>query len=264
MDAVIRTTIDADEVLTVWMDLPGKSVNTCSPQFFEDLNRVLDAIERDRPGAVIIASSKPKSFNAGADLFEIRKMNREQLAEFVARGQAVFDRIAHLTVPTIAAINGNCMGGGFELALACRYRVATDDGSISIGLPETKLGLIPAWGGTTRLPRLIGLRRALPILLAGKTMPPKKAQRAGLVDEVVRPEALQAAARRIVTSGRAAHRPSRIDRVLAGITAVRTRVLATAERQTHEKSFGNYPAPPKVLEVVRVGYEKGMAAGLAA
>jgi 3-hydroxyacyl-CoA dehydrogenase/enoyl-CoA hydratase/3-hydroxybutyryl-CoA epimerase len=264
MNAVLRTTTDADRVLTVWMDLPGKSVNTCSPQFFEDLNRTLDAIERDRPAAVIIASAKAKSFNAGADLFEIRKMNREQLAEFVARGQAVFDRIAHLSIPTIAAINGNCMGGGFELSLACRYRVAVDDGSISIGLPETKLGLIPAWGGTTRLPRLIGLRRALPILLAGKTMPPKKAQRAGLVDEVVRPEALQAAAKRIVMSGRAPQRPSRIDGAIAGVTAIRTRVLATAERQTNEKSFGNYPAPSKVLDVVRIGYEQGVAAGLAA
>src|SRR5947207_2178732 len=111
MDAVIRTTSDTDNILTVWMDLPGKSVNTCSPKFFEDLAATVDAIERDRPAAVIIASAKAKSFNAGADLFEIRKMNREQLAEFVARGQAVFDRIAHLPMPTIAAINGNCMGG---------------------------------------------------------------------------------------------------------------------------------------------------------
>src|SRR3954465_6430835 len=99
MDSVIRTTTDADKVTTVWMDHPSKSVNTCSPQFFEDLAAALDAIERDRPVAVIFPSPKAKSFNAGADLFEIKKMNREQLAEFVARGQAVFDRIAHLPMP---------------------------------------------------------------------------------------------------------------------------------------------------------------------
>src|SRR5437868_10571450 len=171
MDQVIRTTTDADNILTVWMDLPGKSVNTCSSQFFTDLAQTLDAIERDRPAGVIFTSPKPKSFNAGADLFEIRKMNREQVTAFIARGQEIFGRIANLSMPTIAAINANAMGGGFELALACRYRVAADDGSTSIGLPEIKLGLVPAWGGTTRLPRTIGLRSALPILLAGKTLP---------------------------------------------------------------------------------------------
>src|SRR5213078_604085 len=126
------------------------------------------------------------------------------------------------------------------------YRVASDEGSISIGLPEIKLGLIPAWGGATRLPRTIGLRRALPILLAGKTLPPKKAQRAGLIDEVVRPEALQSAAKRIVMSHRPAQRPPRLDRAIAGLSPIRARVLAAAERQTISKTYGNYPAPMKV------------------
>src|SRR5438093_3139286 len=232
MEPAIRITTGSDRVATITMDLPGKSVNTCAPPLLADLSSAVDTIERDRPTAVIFASPKPKSFNAGADLFEIRKMSREQVAEFVALGQLLFERIARLPMPTIAAINGNCMGGGFELALACRYRVASDDGSISIGLPEIKLGLIPAWGGTTRLPRTIGLRRALPILLAGKTLPPRKAQRAGLVDEVVRPEALMSAARRVVLSARRKQSPGYIDRTLARLTTVRDRILRPARERT--------------------------------
>src|SRR5436309_393295 len=201
MESVVRTiTDDEQNIVTVWLDVPGKPVNTCSPQLLADLAQALDAIERDKPAGVIFASPKPKSFNAGADLFEIKKMSREQVEKYLADGQNLFSRIASLPMPTAAAINGDCMGGGFELALACTYRVAADVPSINIGLPETKLGLLPAWGGTTRLPRTIGLTRALPILLAGQTMPPRKALRAGLVDEVVRPEALLAAARRLVQS----------------------------------------------------------------
>ena len=99
----------------------------------------------------------------GADLFEIRKMDRAGTERFLAEGQAVFDRISKLPMPTVAAINGDCLGGGFELALACTYRVAADDGSINIGLPEVKLGILPGWGGTVRLPRRIGLaQRACP------------------------------------------------------------------------------------------------------
>jgi 3-hydroxyacyl-CoA dehydrogenase/enoyl-CoA hydratase/3-hydroxybutyryl-CoA epimerase len=264
MEPAIRTSTDADKVLTIRMDLPGKPVNACSPQVLSELEQAIEAAERDRPAAIIFASAKQRSFNAGADLFEIRGMNPEQLAEYLRRGQALFDRIARLPMPTIAAINGDCLGGGFELALACRYRVAADDGSISVGLPEVKLGLIPAWGGTTRLPRTVGLRRALPILLAGKTMPPRKAQRAELVDEVVRPEALMAAAKRIVTSGAPARRPARLDRAAARLSPVRSRILEAARCQTLEKTYDNYPAPLRVLDVIRIGYDRGFDAGLEA
>ena len=202
MDAIVRTITDEQNVVTVVLDLPGKPVNTCSPQLLADLNPALDSIEKNRPAGVIFTSAKAKSFNAGADLFEIRKMNREEVAEYLALGQGIFNRIANLSMPTVAAINGDCLGGGMELALACTYRVAADNNSINIGLPETKLGLLPAWGGTTRLPRMIGLTRALPILLGGLTMPPRKALKAGLVDEVVRPEALLSAARRLLSTGK--------------------------------------------------------------
>ncbi len=261
MEPVLRTTTEADGVVTIWMDAPGKSVNTCTPQFFAELAAALESCERDRPAGLIFASSKPRSFNAGADLFEIRTMTREQIGEFGALGQQVFDRIARSSLPTVAAIGGDCLGGGFELALACRHRLAADDPSISIGLPEIKLGLIPGWGGTTRLPRTIGLRRTLPILLAGKTLPPRKAQRAGLVEEVVRPEALLAAAKRLVLGRTFRPRLPWIDRGLAGLGPARRRLLAAARRQTLARTYGNYPAPLRLLEVLDAGAQ-GLAAGL--
>ena len=262
MDPAVRTATDADNVTTIWMDVPGKAVNACSPQLLGELLEALVVVEHARPAGVIFASGKPRSFNAGADLFEVRGLTREQLAEYLARGHALFARIAHLPMPTVAAINGDCLGGGFELALACRHRLAADDGSISIGLPEVKLGLIPAWGGTTRLPRTIGLRRALPILLAGKTMPPRRAQRAGLVDEVVRPEALMAAAKRVVMSHAGGRHASWFDRAAASLSPLRSRILDAARRETIAKTHGNYPAPLRLLDVVRIGFERGFAAGL--
>src|SRR3954451_7858639 len=255
------TQVDGKSVTTVWMDAPGKPVNTNSPQMLGALEDAIAAIERDKPAAVIIASAKPRSFSAGADLFEIKKMSPDEVAKYLAQGQAVFNRLARLPMPTVAAINADCLGGGFELALACRYRVAADETSISIGLPETKLGLIPAWGGTTRLPRLIGLPRALPILLAGKTMPPRKAQKAGIITEVVRPEALQAAAKRIATRGPKALKPRMLDRAMSGVPQLRRRVLETAKKQTLDSTFGNYPAPLRLLDVLADGYERGPNAG---
>jgi 3-hydroxyacyl-CoA dehydrogenase/enoyl-CoA hydratase/3-hydroxybutyryl-CoA epimerase len=267
MDSAVRTLLDsADNVLTVVLDVPGKPVNTCTPQLLAELAAVVESLEKSatRPAGVIIASAKARSFNAGADLFTIRDMEPEQIGKYLAEGQALFDRIARLPMPSVAAINGDCLGGGMELALACTYRVAADDFSINVGLPETKLGLIPAWGGATRLPRMIGLTKALPILIAGKTMPPRKARKAGLVDEVVRPEALLAAARRIVLSKRKRQRPGLMLRVAAKLGPARNKILTTARRQTVEKTFDNYPAPLRLLDVVKTGYEQGMHAGLAA
>src|SRR5262245_58861655 len=108
----VRTNIDADNVLTIWLDAPGKSVNTCSPQLLADLNDAVTEAEQRRPAAVVIASAKPRSFNMGADLFEIRKMNREEVAAFLQLGQSIFARIEKLSMPTVAAIGGDCLGGG--------------------------------------------------------------------------------------------------------------------------------------------------------
>jgi 3-hydroxyacyl-CoA dehydrogenase/enoyl-CoA hydratase/3-hydroxybutyryl-CoA epimerase len=212
---------------------------------------------------VIIASAKARSFNAGADLFEIKGMSPEEVKDYLAMGQAIFNRIADLSMPTVAAINGDSLGGGFELALACKRRVAADDTSINIGLPETKLGLIPAWGGTSRLPRLIGLTKALPILLAGKTMPPRKAAKAGLIDEAVRPEALMAAARRLAMSPTPRRKSRMFDR-LATKGPILKKVLESARTKTLETTHGNYPAPLRLIDVLQTSYTDGFDAGLAA
>jgi 3-hydroxyacyl-CoA dehydrogenase/enoyl-CoA hydratase/3-hydroxybutyryl-CoA epimerase len=260
----LRLTTDSDWITTIWIDVPGKGVNTLSPRVLADLDVALNHIEHDRPHGVIFASAKNHSFIAGADLFEIRKMNREQMLQFLADGQALFSRIANLSMATVAAINGDCLGGGLELALACTMRVAAADASTSIGLPEVKLGILPGWGGTVRLPRLIGLTRALPLLLTGKTLPPKKALRAGIVDEVVRPEALLAAARRRAMGEKPTRRHSLIDRTAANLPLVRNKVLSLARKETFATTLGNYPAPIRLIDVVRRGCEKGEAAGLEA
>jgi len=258
----LRLTTDSDWITTIWIDVPRKAVNTLSPQVLADLDVALNQVEHDRPHGLIVASGKNHSFIAGADLFAIGKMSREQMLQFLADGQALFSRIASLSMPTVAAINGDCLGGGLELALACTMRVAAADASISIGLPEVKLGILPGWGGTVRLPRLIGLTRALPLLLTGKTLPPKKAMRAGIVDEVVRPESLLAAAKRRVMGEKPTRRHSLMDRTAASLPFVRNKIFARARKETLATTLGNYPAPIRLIEVVKRGSEKGIAAGL--
>jgi 3-hydroxyacyl-CoA dehydrogenase/enoyl-CoA hydratase/3-hydroxybutyryl-CoA epimerase len=264
MDSTLRMTRDADKIATVWIDVPGKAVNTISPRLLAELNDLLSTLTAEDTAGVIFASAKPNHFIAGADLFEIRKMDRDQLTGFLAEGQRLFQRIAMLPMPTAVAINGDCLGGGYEWALSCTYRVAADDGSINIGLPETKLGILPAWGGTTRLPRTIGLAKALPILLAGKTMPPKKAMRIGMIDEVVRPEALLAACKRLLVSHATHHAADWKERLAAATPFLRNRILATAEAQTLQKTYGHYPAAIKVIGAIKAGFDHGFDAGLKA
>jgi 3-hydroxyacyl-CoA dehydrogenase/enoyl-CoA hydratase/3-hydroxybutyryl-CoA epimerase len=260
----LRVTMDSDHIVTVSLDAPGKSVNSLTSAMLSDLATVVMELEQQKPAGVIFASAKARSFVAGADLFEIRNMTREQIERFLSDGQALFERISRLPMPTAAAINGDCLGGGLELALACTTRVASSATSISIGLPEVKLGILPGWGGTVRLPRLIGLTAALPLILAGKTMPPKKALKAGIIDEVVRPEVLLAAARRRVMQGSIRPPIPLARRLASSVSLTRNRIFAVAGTKAQATTRGNYPAPLRVIDVIRIGYEKGPAAGLEA
>lgn len=257
----LRLSVDADGIATVLLDAPGKSVNTLSRLMLGELNEAIGRIERDKPEGVIFASAKARSFIAGADLFEIRQMTPAEAEKYLETGQQLFSRIEHLPMPTVAAIGGDCLGGGLELALACRARVAAAETSISIGLPEVKLGILPGWGGTVRLPRLIGLTAALALLLAGKTLAPAKARRAGIVDDVVRPEALLAAARRLVLHPPVHGKAPLLQRAAAGLRFTREKIFAKAREKTLEQTAGNYPAPLRLIEVVRTGWEQGAAAG---
>ncbi|MEX2216557.1 MAG: 3-hydroxyacyl-CoA dehydrogenase NAD-binding domain-containing protein [Phycisphaeraceae bacterium] len=266
MQSTLRIHECDDRLVTVFFDQRGKSVNTISPTTLDELEALVIGWEAlaPRPAGIIFASAKPGVFITGADLFALKEMDGEQTEAFLQRGQKLFDRIAKLPMPTVAAINGTCLGGGLELALACRYRVAADEGAIQIGLPEIKLGILPAWGGTTRLPRLIGLRPALPLLLAGKALAPRRALKLGVIDEVVRPEALLAAAKRLLRTTPPLHRLPRMERIILKTSLLRRWVLRAAQRQTLEKTHGNYPAADKLIDTVRTGFDEGFDAGLRA
>ena len=260
----VRTSTDADNVVTVVLDLPGKPVNVCTPGLLEELSAAVDSLSASKPAGIVITSAKARSFNVGADLVALRDMSPEHSGAYLGAGQALFERIRALPVPTVAAINGDCLGGGMELALACASRVVADDDSIALGLPEVTLGLIPAWGGATWLPRTIGLKRALGILLTGRTMQPREARQCSLVDQVVARDGLLAAARKLVLDPPQPRRPGMGRTDSACLSPARARVLAVARRRTVERTLDHSPAPLRLIDVVRTGYEQGVAAGLAA
>ncbi len=160
--AMIRREVEPNGVCVLTFDRPESGANIFDAATMNSLREHLDAIEGDNSvKGVIVASAKKSIFIAGADLQTLlRQAQTGELRGFIAEGQKVFNRLAALKVPTVAAIHGACAGGGYEITLACDYRVASSDPATRIGLPETTLGLLPAWGGATRLPRLIGLETA--------------------------------------------------------------------------------------------------------
>ena len=176
----------ADGVVVVTIDRGGQSVNALSQDMLIELGTLVERLAIDPPRGVVFRSGKASGFVAGADIREFQGFDAQGMVkDALFRGQQVFQRIAELGCPTVAAIHGYCMGGGTELALACRYRVASDDPSTRIGLPEVKLGIYPGWGGSVRLPRLIGAPAAMDLMLTGRTLSATAARSAGLVDKVV-------------------------------------------------------------------------------
>lgn len=173
---------------TLWFDFPGRTHNVLNGLAFEELDQHLAAIESDAAvRGVLIRSGKPAGFCAGADLKAVLGCSSAaQLHELFARGLAVLDRLARLKVPTAAVVHGVCLGGGLELALACRRRVAlASNVPMQIGSPEVQIGLVPSWGAITRLPRLIAPREALNMLLTGVPIGFLQAKSQGLVDRLV-------------------------------------------------------------------------------
>jgi len=267
-----------DGVAIVRFDSPGESLNTLKASFAADFSALLSRLEREPAlKAVVFTSSKPDSFIAGADIRMLDAVSRaEQASELSRTGQRALARLAACPFPVVAAIHGACLGGGLELALACTARVASDDAATKFGLPEVELGILPALGGTQRLPRLVGVESALDLLLTGKRIDGKRALRLGLVDELV-PNAilLEVAVRSALA--RATEPPVRKSRVRRGSTIAELREFALTEnrvgrkflferakKQVREKTHGNYPAPERIVEVVKVGLANGLAAGLEA
>ena len=178
--------IGPDGLAVVTFDLPGEKVNKFSRTVLEELESLIGRLAGETSiRSMLIQSGKPDVFIAGADVKEFVTARREDSFELVRRGQGLFERVARLPFPTVAAIDGACLGGGTELALSCDYRVMSDSEKSRIGLPEVRLGIFPAWGGTTRLPRLVGLTAALDLILTGKTLDARRARKFGLVDEAV-------------------------------------------------------------------------------
>ena len=183
-----------DIALIEW-DLLGEKVNKLSSAIMVRLEELLKEISQSSYKAVVFISRKPKIFIAGADINEIQGFkNQEDFLQAANRGHKIINLIEDMPIPFVAAIHGACLGGGCELSLACDYRMATSDESTRIGLPETRLGIIPGLGGCVRLPRVIGLQASLDIILAGKSVDGKKAKKLGLIDELVYKENLESEA----------------------------------------------------------------------
>jgi 3-hydroxyacyl-CoA dehydrogenase/enoyl-CoA hydratase/3-hydroxybutyryl-CoA epimerase len=248
------------------MDHPDRRVNVLDVAALESLEGALDELIAGiarAPRGVVVRSARPGSFIAGADVEAIGAMtDPAEVRAVVERAHATFQRLASLPVPTVAAIDGVCLGGGTELALACDSRVAAEEPRTQIGLPEILLGIIPGFGGTTRLPRLIGLTAALDLILTGRALDARRAAKTGLVARAV-PAAwlLEAAHRRLdeLAKRPAAHRRDRWRpaslgaRLLDGTPFGRGFVLDRAAAMTRARTGGHYPAPNAALRVLRHG-----------
>jgi 3-hydroxyacyl-CoA dehydrogenase / enoyl-CoA hydratase / 3-hydroxybutyryl-CoA epimerase len=201
---LIRREIADDHICILMFDRPESGANIFDAAALNELSEQIDFIEGNETlRGVIIASAKKSIFVAGADLKTLLRQARTgELRDFIARGQQIFNRLAALKIPTCAAVHGACAGGGYEVTLACDWRVASDDPATRIGLPETTLGLVPAWGGCTRLPRLVGRERAAEVILKGKLYPAPEALELGMVDEITPRDHLLAAARKKLGEGK--------------------------------------------------------------
>jgi len=264
------TWVVRDGIAVVTLDTADASVNVISRSVKDEMYGMLTALERDASvRAVAFFSGKRDNFIAGADIEEFVRVQTAADAEQLSRdGQAMLDRVAGFPKPIVVGIHGACLGGGLEFALACHYRVATDHPKTQLGLPEIQLGILPGAGGCQRLPRLIGARAALDIILAGKSERAAKAFRLGIVDELVPPSILQdvtlAAARRLANRGpfRRKHPGGLVGLLLDRNPLGRLLVFRMAGKQVLAQTRGNYPAPLAALEAVRYGLSRGMTAGL--
>ncbi|KAF0180361.1 MAG: 3-hydroxyacyl-CoA dehydrogenase / enoyl-CoA hydratase / 3-hydroxybutyryl-CoA epimerase [Limisphaerales bacterium] len=251
----VRREVTADAIAVLTFDRPDSVANIFDRVTLEELNAHLDTIERDSAlRGVVLTSAKPGIFIAGADLHSLSTAPMNALREMVEFGQRVFSRLAALPLPTAAAIHGACLGGGFEVCLACDFRLATPDKATKLGLPEVQLGILPAWGGSTRLPRLIGLPKALDLILAGKTVVAKQALKLGLVDDLVPHESLLAAAlKKVAKAGRKPHRATPLALKATNNLLVANLISMWTQPKLFKKTRGHYPAVLKALEVVTLG-----------
>jgi 3-hydroxyacyl-CoA dehydrogenase / enoyl-CoA hydratase / 3-hydroxybutyryl-CoA epimerase len=250
-----RSERDGDGICWLTLDKQGTSANTLSQDVLEELDRTLDGLRGGLPRGVVIRSGKPGGFVLGADVKEFQRLqSAAEGARVAAQGQALLAKIEALDVPSVAAIDGFALGGGLELALACRYRVAVESHQRNLGLPEVQLGIHPGFGGTVRAIELLGAPRALDLMLTGRSVSPVEARQIGLVDRLASAETLDAAARELILETPRQRRApwhlrclnlAPVRRLLA--RSLRTRVAKRARRE-------HYPAPYALIALwVRYG-----------
>lgn len=241
---------DSDDIVWLTADKPGTSTNVLSSHVLRELDALLDRIESPPPRGVVVISAKKSGFVAGADIKEFTGITSPESGyRLIHAGQRVLDRLQALPCPTVAAIQGFALGGGLELALACRYRLAVGDDRLALGFPEVQLGIHPGFGGTVRSVRLIGVRAAMDMMLGGRAVRGEKALHLGLVDKLVPEGELHAAARQMILAPPAPHRPSLAERALSWplVRSIVQRSLVARVSQKVRRE--HYPAPYAIIDL---------------
>ncbi|MGP9434781.1 fatty acid oxidation complex subunit alpha FadJ [Ewingella sp. AOP8-B2-18] len=262
-DSAFKLTFTNQHVGIITIDVPNEKVNTLKAEFVEQIGKILQKAQQySQLKGLVLISGKTDSFIAGADISMISgcKTAREA-SELATKGQTVMSHISAFPVPVVAAIHGACLGGGLELALACHARICSLDDKTQLGLPEVQLGLLPGSGGTQRLPRLIGAPKALDMMLTGRSIRAKQAQRMGLVDDAVPQSILLQTAIDRVLQGRKTRAPLPWQARLAGGPLGKALLFSVVRKKTRAKTHGNYPATEKIIDVVKQGLDSGRTSG---
>ncbi|XP_018119632.1 trifunctional enzyme subunit alpha, mitochondrial [Xenopus laevis] len=273
-----------DDVAVVRFNSPNSKVNTLSKQLQGEFSDVMNEIwANDAVQSAVLISSKPGCFIAGADInmIEACKSIRE-VTQLSQEGQKMFAKLEKSSKPIVAAINGSCLGGGLEVAIACQYRVATKDKKTVLGTPEVLLGLLPGAGGTQRLPRMVGLPTAFDMMLTGRNIRADRAKRMGLVDQLVDPlgpglkspeertieyleevavDTARGIARKKISLKKEKGLIQKITDYVMSVPFVRQQIYNTVEKKVQKQTKGLYPAPLKIIEVVKTGLDQGQEAG---
>ncbi|NUO74254.1 MAG: 3-hydroxyacyl-CoA dehydrogenase [Frateuria sp.] len=250
-----KTSVDDGGIVTLTLDRADSAVNAISRAVLDELGQIVERLAIEKPAGVIVHSGKPSGFAVGADIKEfVRYAEQDSVLENIRHGQQVFESLARLPCPTVAAVHGACMGGGTELVLACRQRIAADDEKTRIGLPEVMLGIHPGWGGTARLPRLIGATEALPVMLTGKALSAGRALAMGVVDRLAPPAELLAEARALLRRPHARPVARRAKAWVTNWWPVRQILAPMVTKQTAAKvRKEHYPAPFALIDVWQRG-----------
>ncbi|MEX0813366.1 MAG: 3-hydroxyacyl-CoA dehydrogenase NAD-binding domain-containing protein [Chitinophagales bacterium] len=254
-------------VATVWLDQKDEKVNKISPEVIELFDGIISDLKNDAKVKAIVLISKKKDFIAGADIDAFKQVKKPGDFEPITRqGHRILQEMEDSKKPIVAAIHGSCLGAGLEITLACTARMASDDKSTKMALPEVQLGLLPGGGGTQRLPRLVGIQKALDMMLTGKNIFAKPAKRMGLVDRLIHKEALHRAACEFaleLCKKPIKRKDSRKlpEKLLESNPITRNIIYKKAGEMVMKQTQGNYPAPFKILECVKTGMEKGRKAG---